>query len=152
MIIAALIIYTKSNRTQRSLHSQMTTVLDCSYQRMDPYGRHEGDADDEDEREETPQDMIIHMVEGNKARWNHIEDLDSFFTRMYHYHQKHGFACMMLQEISELTRFIFMVAFSTFLVHCVDYSVLFKYVALHCPSHVMKAISKAISNWFYVHF
>ncbi|XP_014469719.1 PREDICTED: autophagy-related protein 9A [Dinoponera quadriceps] len=104
----------------------MTTVLDCSYQRMDPYGRHEGDADDEDEREETPQDMIIHMVEGNKARWNHIEDLDSFFTRMYHYHQKHGFACMMLQEISELTRFIFVVAFSTFLVHCVDYSVLFK--------------------------
>lgn len=108
----------------------MTTVLDCSYQRMDPYGRHEGDADDEDEHEETPQDMIIHMVEGNKARWNHIEDLDSFFTRMYHYHQKHGFACMMIQEISELTRFIFVVAFTAFLFHCVDYSVLFKYVML----------------------
>lgn len=106
----------------------MTTVLDCSYQRMDPYGRQDGDADDEDDREETPQDMIIHMVEGNKARWNHIEDLDSFFTRMYHYHQKHGFACMMLQEIFELTRIIFVVAFSTFLSHCVDYSILFKYV------------------------
>lgn len=36
------------------------------------------------------------------ARWNHVEDLDSFFTRVYHYHQKHGFACMMLYEILEL--------------------------------------------------
>lgn len=109
----------------------MTTVLDGSYQRMDPYKAQEDDADDEDEREETPQEsgVIIHVVpEGNKARWNHIEDLDSFFTRMYHYHQKHGFACMMLQEVFELAQFIFVVAFSTFLFHCVDYSVLFKYV------------------------
>jgi len=61
------------------------------------------------------------------ARWNHIEDLDSFFTRMYHYHQKHGFTCMMLKETLELLQFIFVVVFSTFLFHCVDYSVLFRY-------------------------
>jgi hypothetical protein len=61
------------------------------------------------------------------ARWNHIEDLDSFFARMYHYHQKHGFTCMMLQETLELLQFIFVVVFSTFLFHCVDYSVLFRY-------------------------
>nr|CAD7196671.1 unnamed protein product [Timema douglasi] len=41
------------------------------------------------------------------ARWNHVEDLDSFFVRMYHYHQKHGFTCMMLQEALELLQFIF---------------------------------------------
>ena len=61
------------------------------------------------------------------ARWNHIEDLDSFFTRMYHYHQKHGFTCMMLKETLELLQFIFVVVFSTFLFNCVDYSVLFRY-------------------------
>ncbi|XP_068985612.1 autophagy-related protein 9A isoform X2 [Bombus flavifrons] len=107
----------------------MTTVLDGSYQRMEPYDGEEEDGEDDDEHEETPQEsgVMIHVVpEGNKARWNHIEDLDSFFTRMYHYHQKHGFACMILQEALELGQFIFVVTFSTFLFHCVDYSVLFK--------------------------
>lgn len=104
----------------------MTTVLDGSYQRMEPYNGEEEDEEDGDG--EIPQEsgFIIHVVpEGNKARWNHIEDLDSFFTRMYHYHQKHGFACMILQEVLELGQFIFVVAFSTFLFHCIDYSVLF---------------------------
>ncbi|XP_076481465.1 autophagy-related protein 9 isoform X1 [Bombus vancouverensis nearcticus] len=107
----------------------MTTVLDGSYQRMEPYDGEEEDGEDDDEHEETPQEsgVMIHVVpEGNKARWNHIEDLDSFFTRMYHYHQKHGFACMILQEALELGQFIFVVTFSTFLFHCIDYSVLFK--------------------------
>lgn len=110
--------------------SQMTTVLDGSYEPLKSY-QNEEDGEDDDEQEETPQEsgVMIHVVpEGNKARWNHIEDLDSFFTRMYHYHQKHGFACMILQEFFELGQFIFVVTFSTFLFHCVDYSVLFKYV------------------------
>ncbi|KAL2711532.1 autophagy-related protein 9A isoform X1 [Vespula squamosa] len=117
----------------------MTTVLDGSYQQLEPYDEGEGDGDDDDEREETPQEsgVMIHVVpEGNKARWNHIEDLDSFFTRMYHYHQKHGFACMMLQEIFELGQFIFVVTFSTFLFHCVDYSVLFKDKMVNKPQKI----------------
>ncbi|XP_054011794.1 autophagy-related protein 9A isoform X1 [Hylaeus anthracinus] len=116
----------------------MTTVLDGSYQRMEPYEGEEGDGEDDDEHEETPQEsgVMIHVVpEGNKARWNHIEDLDSFFTRMYHYHQKHGFACMMLQEMLELGQFIFVVTFSTFLFHCIDYSVLFKDKVTNSTSH-----------------
>ncbi|XP_061934032.1 autophagy-related protein 9A isoform X2 [Apis cerana] len=107
----------------------MTTVLDGSYQRMEPYDGEEEDGEDDDEHEETPQEsgVMIHVVpEGNKARWNHVEDLDSFFTRMYHYHQKHGFACMILQEALELGQFIFVVTFSTFLFHCINYSLLFK--------------------------
>lgn len=110
---------------------QMTTVLDGNYQRMEPYKEQDEKDYDVDEREETPQEsgVMIHVVpEGNKARWNHIEDLDSFFTRMYHYHQKHGFTCMILQEILELAQFIFVVIFSTFIFHCVDYSILFKLV------------------------
>jgi hypothetical protein len=61
------------------------------------------------------------------ARWNNMKDLDSFFPRVYHYHQKHGFTCIMLQENLELLRFIFVVVLSTFVFHCVDYSVLLRY-------------------------
>lgn len=57
-----------------------------------------------------------------------MEDLDAFFTRMYHYHQKHGFACMMLQEVLELFQFVFVVVFSSFLANCVNYPVLFRYL------------------------
>ncbi|XP_011304017.1 autophagy-related protein 9A isoform X2 [Fopius arisanus] len=115
----------------------MTTVLDGSYQQLDPFSEGEAGGND-DEREETPHEsgVMIHVVpEGGKARWNHIEDLDSFFTRMYHYHQKHGFGCMMLQEVLELGQFIFVVAFSTFLFHCVDYSILFKDKLIENNSH-----------------
>ncbi|XP_033327331.1 autophagy-related protein 9 isoform X2 [Megalopta genalis] len=116
----------------------MTTVLDGSYQRMELYEGEEEDGEDDDKHEETPQEsgVMIHVVpEGNKARWNHIEDLDSFFTRMYHYHQKHGFTCMMLQEGLELGQFIFVVTFSTYLFHCIDYSVLFKDKVMNNTSH-----------------
>ncbi len=60
------------------------------------------------------------------VRWNHVEDLDSFFTRVYNYHQKHGFFCIVMQEIFELVQFIFVVGFATFLTQCVDYPILFK--------------------------
>jgi len=35
-------------------------------------------------------------------QWNHIEDLDDFFTRVYHYHQRSGFLCMVLQDVLQL--------------------------------------------------
>lgn len=63
------------------------------------------------------------------AHWNHVEDLDSFFRRVYWYHQKHGFWCMVVQEFLELVQFIFVIAFSVFLLQCVDYSVLFRYLS-----------------------
>ena len=36
------------------------------------------------------------------ARWNHIENLDDFFTRVYHYHQRQGFLCMVLEDVLQL--------------------------------------------------
>lgn len=70
--------------------------------------------------------VLFHRAEQSHTRWNHIEDLDSFFSRMYRYHQRHGFACMLVQEILELIQFVFVVSFTTFLVHCVNYPVLFR--------------------------
>ena len=40
---------------------------------------------------------FIVVPERKTDRWNHIEDLDSFFKKVYHYHQKHGFMCMFLE-------------------------------------------------------
>lgn len=80
------------------------------------------------DEEETPQSsgLVIHVVpDTNKARWNHIEDLDSFFTRVYCYHQKHGFYVMMLQKVFELFQFVFVVVLITFMFNCVRYDVLF---------------------------
>lgn len=71
--------------------------------------------------------FLIHTVpDSSRTRWNHVEDLDSFFTRVYQYHQKHGLTCMVLYEVLELLQFLFVVLFTTYLVQCVDYPVLFK--------------------------
>lgn len=69
--------------------------------------------------------VLIHVVESSRARWNHIEDLDSFFSKMYKYHQQHGFSCMMLQEVLDLFQFLFVIILYVFLLHCVDYPMLF---------------------------
>lgn len=106
------------------MKSEMTMVVGRSYQQMEP----SPNCEDED-AEEAPRDcaVMIHVVpESGKSRWNHIEDLDSFFTRMYHYHQNHGFRCMMVQEILELGKFFFVVAFSILLFYGIDYDYLFQ--------------------------
>uniref|UniRef100_UPI00358F4151 autophagy-related protein 9A-like isoform X2 n=1 Tax=Myxine glutinosa TaxID=7769 RepID=UPI00358F4151 len=80
---------------------------------------------DEEESPNNEREVLVHVPEANKARWNHIENLDYFFTRIYHFHQKNGFACMMMAEFFELVQFLFVVTFTTFLVNCVDYDILF---------------------------
>ncbi|KAL7886856.1 hypothetical protein AOLI_G00045770 [Acnodon oligacanthus] len=82
----------------------------------------------EDYEEDSPpgeEDLLIHVPEGLKDSWHHIKNLDNFFTRIYHFHQKNGFACMMLSEFFELVQFLFVVTFTTFLFNCVEYDVLF---------------------------
>uniref|UniRef100_UPI003AAA78C2 autophagy-related protein 9B isoform X2 n=1 Tax=Centroberyx gerrardi TaxID=166262 RepID=UPI003AAA78C2 len=82
----------------------------------------------EDFEEDSPpgeEDLLVHVPEGLKDSWHHIKNLDNFFTRIYHFHQKNGFACMMLSEFFELIQFLFVVTFTTFLFNCVEYDVLF---------------------------
>lgn len=71
------------------------------------------------------QGILVHVAEPTRSKWNHIEDLDSFFTRMYKYHQKHGFLCMLLNEIFELNQYIFVVFLTTYLIFGIDYDKLF---------------------------
>lgn len=72
--------------------------------------------------------VMIHVVpEASRgARWNHIDNLDSFFTRMYNYHQRHGLSVMMLQEMFGLLQFPFVIILLIGLMHCVNYDILFK--------------------------
>ncbi len=93
--------------------------------------------------------VLIHTVpEGNKSRWSHIEDLDSFFKNVYTYHQRHGFNVMILQvrnrgslllfyfsmtplflqKIFELFQVVFIIFLCVYAVGCVDYDVLFNKV------------------------
>ncbi|PAV75132.1 hypothetical protein WR25_13595 [Diploscapter pachys] len=58
-------------------------------------------------------------------RWDHIQNLDEFFTRIYEYHQGGGFRCIALKRALDLVQFIFIVFLSTFVTQCIDYDVLF---------------------------
>nr|XP_033800764.1 autophagy-related protein 9A isoform X2 [Geotrypetes seraphini] len=71
------------------------------------------------------EDLLVYVPEGSKSQWHHIENLDLFFCRVYNLHQKNGFTCMLIGEIFELIQFIFVVSFSTFLISCIDYDILF---------------------------
>ncbi|KAI1720791.1 autophagy protein apg9 domain-containing protein [Ditylenchus destructor] len=69
----------------------------------------------------------VELVSSSKRdhRWDHIENIDQFFTLVYEYHQGNGFACIALRHAFALFQFIFVICFSTFLLQCVDYDVLF---------------------------
>lgn len=71
------------------------------------------------------ENLLVHVPEGSKSPWHHIENLDLFFQRVYNLHQKNGFTCMLLGEIFELVQLVFVVAFTVFLGNCVDYDILF---------------------------
>ncbi|XP_053950967.1 autophagy-related protein 9A isoform X1 [Anastrepha ludens] len=104
----------------------MGSTTDTNYQSLNegnPFRK-----ENEEFHDDTPGDsaIMIHDVpETNKARWNHIEDLDSFFTRMYNYHQKHGFSVIVLDEIFQICKFGFIVCLLIFAIYCIDYPVLF---------------------------
>uniref|UniRef100_W5MSE4 Autophagy-related protein 9 n=1 Tax=Lepisosteus oculatus TaxID=7918 RepID=W5MSE4_LEPOC len=101
----------------------------------------------EDFEEDSPpgeEDLLVHVPEGLKDSWHHIKNLDNFFTRIiYHFHQKNGFACMMLTEFFELVQFLFVVTFTTFLFNCVEYDVLFANKAVNHTTHNLGPLDRS---------
>ena len=68
-----------------------------------------------------------HQRDGHSSSWRHFtEDLDFFLTKIYRYHQRSGFKCIILDQILGLIQFIFVVIFSIFLLHLVDYQCMTK--------------------------
>lgn len=75
--------------------------------------------------------VLIHVLPSESKSgphsWQHyIHDLDDFFTKVYRYHKRSGFACIVWSHILELIQIIFVVSFTIFLLHCIDYNILFK--------------------------
>uniref|UniRef100_A0A8C9ZM85 Autophagy-related protein 9 n=1 Tax=Sander lucioperca TaxID=283035 RepID=A0A8C9ZM85_SANLU len=83
----------------------------------------------EDFEEDSPpgeEDLLVHVPEGLKGK--HVITTKFFLNQpvhIYHFHQKNGFACMMMSEFFELVQLLFVVTFTTFLVNCVEYDILF---------------------------
>ncbi|RUS80666.1 hypothetical protein EGW08_011570 [Elysia chlorotica] len=97
------------------------------------------DSDEDDENEmfvHEEEGLLVHMShDDNKSQWNHVDDLDKFFTSVYDYHQRHGFQNMVLSEVLQLMQFVFIVLFVTYLSYCVNYPELFDEVPHQNASH-----------------
>uniref|UniRef100_A0A8C7MAE9 Autophagy-related protein 9 n=1 Tax=Oncorhynchus kisutch TaxID=8019 RepID=A0A8C7MAE9_ONCKI len=94
----------------------MAAHFDTEYQRL------EASYSDSPPGEEN---LLVHIPDGNKSPWHHIENLDLFFQRISFYPSKNGFTCMLLGEVFELVQLLFVVGFTVFLANCVDYDILF---------------------------
>uniref|UniRef100_A0A8C4S449 Autophagy-related protein 9 n=1 Tax=Erpetoichthys calabaricus TaxID=27687 RepID=A0A8C4S449_ERPCA len=94
------------------------------------------------------EDMLVHVPEGSKSLWHHIENLDLFFQRVYNLHQKNGFTCMLLGEIFELVQLVFVVAFTVFLANCVDYDILFANKMVNHTHHLHESIKVTLPDAF----
>ena len=95
-----------------------------------PTGQHITEIEIEDPSSNRPnidlnegnQPVIIHHVESsNRHNFNHIEDLDKFFTNVYNYHQQGGMLCILIKNIGDLIQFSFVVFFTLFVWKAVDY-------------------------------
>lgn len=73
--------------------------------------------------------LFIHVASGNKVSrpWqSYIGDLDNFFEQIYHYYQRSGFLCIVVDHILQLVEIILVIFLTFFFLNCVDYDVLFK--------------------------
>ncbi len=70
-----------------------------------------------------PEDFLQHFEETAHSReWVSINNLDSFFEQVYHYHNMKGFWSIVVTWISNIINVAFTIAFSVFLVGCVNWS------------------------------
>ncbi|NXO21922.1 ATG9A protein, partial [Cisticola juncidis] len=97
--------------------------------------------------EEEEEQLLLHVTEGPTDSWHHIKDLDRFFTKISWHSPWNGFACVLLSDVLELVQFLFVVTFSTFLLCCVDYDVLFATRPLnhsHVPERAKVTLPDAV--------
>lgn len=114
------------NINYKTLSDEENKILIHEHHLQQQQLQNDNDATNNDEDTPRNSGVLLHTVpEINRSRWNHIEDLDSFFTRMYHYHQKHGFVIIVLDEIFQLIQFAFVIWLITFTVHCINHEILF---------------------------
>ncbi|NXU98439.1 ATG9A protein, partial [Cettia cetti] len=87
------------------------------------YRRLEDCEEDTPHGDEEEEQLLLHVTEESTVHYPSIVSLTR--PHIYQFHQRNGFACILLSDILELVQFLFVVAFSTFLLCCVDYDILF---------------------------
>lgn len=74
--------------------------------------------------------ILIHVLpldRENVMPWRqYMHDLDDFFIRLYKYHQKSGFMCLVCGQLLELVQIVYSVLIPIFFLNCIDYDILFK--------------------------
>lgn len=74
--------------------------------------------------------ILIHVSptsRENSMPWRqYMHDLDDFFIRIYKYHQKNGFICLISGQLLELIQIVYSVFLPIFFLNYVDYDILFK--------------------------
>lgn len=74
--------------------------------------------------------ILIHVTptsRENSMPWKqYMHDLDDFFIRLYKYHQKSGFVCLVCGQLLELVQIIYSVFLPIFFLNYVDYDILFR--------------------------
>lgn len=73
---------------------------------------------------------MIHVLPSDRENFmpwrQYMHDLDDFFMRLYKYHQKSGFLCLICGQILELAQIVYSVFLPVFFLNYVDYEILFK--------------------------
>lgn len=65
--------------------------------------------------------LAVDPAEKAMWKWSNIEDLDNFLTDVYDYYLGNGVWSIMLSRTLNLLTLLFVVAFSSFLISCIDY-------------------------------
>lgn len=97
--------------------------------------------------------ILIHEADPSNDRLSLIDDLDSFFVRIYQYHQRHGFCLIVLKAILVALQFLFIIFLAVYLRHGINYPVLFKDIPPPTNStkvtlsDVLLPINEVVSNF-----
>ncbi|KAI9593047.1 autophagy protein Apg9-domain-containing protein [Syncephalis fuscata] len=88
--------------------------------------------------------------------WTNVDNLDTFFARVYAYYQGKGVYCILLNRLLSLLMLAFVIIFTTFLVGCINYGKLRTSKSLsdavydNCNSHMSGWLKFfVVAAWFY---
>jgi hypothetical protein len=86
----------------RTLVSEENDVPEGQDQTLSPFIQFDTQEDQNNSEKRMIKKKIFHSKRLSfllkESRWSHQKDLDDFFVRVYQYHQRHGFFCIVLSE------------------------------------------------------
>eukprot|EP00899_Mesostigma_viride_P007400 jgi/Mesvir1/16661/Mv12272-RA.3 len=85
-----------------------------------PYGVDTELPEEEADGDQSPQGLL----QGERAEWGAVANLDKFFVRVYNYYLDNGFWCTIINRLLNVITLGFTIGLSGFLLLCVDWSAL----------------------------